>query len=93
VPAARRKRRQNKREKTGIDLTKGQLNRIIDTLFHKHFRRNSDLIYLDGLAHAIVENDLKQSIRKFAKYGVPALLKETERKKTRKRERGGKTTR
>lgn len=87
MPAARRKRRQTSRKKTGINLTKGQLNRIIDTLLHRHFRRNPDLILLDGLAHAIVENDLEQSLRKFAKYGVPVLLKETERKKRRKRRR------
>ena len=92
MPSARRRRRQIK-PKTPFRPTQGQLNKIVDTLLHRHFRRNPDLIYLDGLAHAIIEGDLKQSLRKFAKYGVPALLKEAERKKTRKRERGGKATR
>ncbi len=94
MAAARRKRRQTKRKKLGInELTKGQVNKILDVIFHRHFRRNPDLILLDGLAHAIVENDLKQSLRKFAKYSVPALLKETERKKTGKRKRRGKGSR
>jgi len=93
VSAIRRRRRQTKRRKTGVDLTKGQLNQIVDILLHRHFPRNPDLILLDGLAHAIVEGDLEQSLRKFAKYGVPALLKETERKKTRKRKRRGRGTR
>ena len=87
MAAARRKRRHTKREKRGFDFTKGQVNRLIDVLFHRHFRRNPDFILLDGLAHAIVEDDLELSIRKFAKYGVPALLKETERKKKPKRKR------
>lgn len=81
----RRRTQRSERKRTGVNLTRGELNKIIDAMFHRHFSKRPSLIFVDGLAHAIVENDPEESLRKFLKYGIPALLKGTGRKKRRRR--------
>jgi hypothetical protein len=59
---------------------KGKLNKLIDDLIHPHFREYPALIIVDGLLHAMVEQNPKASLRKFIKYNVPKLLKILTRK-------------
>lgn len=60
---------------------KGELNRLIDSLMHPYFREYPALIVVDGLLHAMVEQDPDVSLRKFVRYGVPELLRSLVRKK------------
>jgi len=73
--------RKSRRKRRGIKVTKGDLNRLIDDIFHRHFSENVGFIIVDGLLHAIVERNPEESVRKFVRYNVPALIKETARKK------------
>jgi hypothetical protein len=59
---------------------KGKLNKLIDDLIHPHFREYPALIIVDGLLHAMVEQNPDASLRKFIKYNVPKLLKTITRK-------------
>ena len=54
---------------------KGELNRLIDNLMHPYFKEYPALIIVDGLIHAMVEQDLDVSLRKFVRYSVPKLLR------------------
>jgi len=71
----------SRRKRRGIKVTKGDLNRLIDDIFHRHFSENVGFVIVDGLLHAVVERNPDESIRKFVRYNVPALIKETARKK------------
>jgi hypothetical protein len=59
---------------------KGRLNKLIDDLIHPHFKDYPALIIVDGLLHAMVEQNPDASLRKFIKYNVPKLLKTLTRK-------------
>lgn len=59
---------------------KGELNRLIDNLVHPYFREYPALIVVDGLLHAMVEQDPDVSLTKFIRYNVPKLLKHLARK-------------
>lgn len=60
--------------------TKGELNKLIDSLCHPLFKANKDFILVDGLLHAMVEQDPPRTVKKFIKYNLPKLLKEISRK-------------
>lgn len=61
-------------------IAKGELNRIIDNLIHPYFRNYPALILVDGFLHALVEQDLDTSVKKFARYNIPKLLRHLARK-------------
>jgi hypothetical protein len=66
--------------------SKGQLNRIVDTLAHPYFKRYPAMILVDGAVHALIERDVRTSILKFVKYNAPLIVKEL-LKEEHKRER------
>lgn len=55
-------------------MRKTNLNKLIDTILHPHFKKHPELIIFDGFLHALIEQDLKQSIRKFIKYNYPKIM-------------------
>jgi hypothetical protein len=59
---------------------RGKLNKIIDDLICPCFKQYPALIIVDGLLHAMVEQNPDASLRKFIKYNVPKLLKILTRK-------------
>ena len=71
----------SRRKRRGIKVTKGDLNRLIDDIFHKRFSEKLGFVLVDGLLHAVVERNPEESVRKFVRYNVPALIRETTRKK------------
>lgn len=79
--------RKSRRKRRGMKLTKGEVNRLIDAILHRHFSENVGFIIVDGLLHAIVERNPKESASKFVRYNVPALIKEMARKKRVKEKR------
>jgi len=56
------------------------LNRLVDGVMHPYFRQCPVLIVLDGLLHAMVEQDPDVSLRKFVRHNLPGLLKNLEGK-------------
>lgn len=64
-------------------LSKGQLNKIVDTLAHPYFEEYPVLILIDGAVHGLIERNVRTSIRKFVKYNAPLILKELLKKRKR----------
>jgi len=56
--------------------TKGEINRLIDSLLHPLAKEDRRLLIVDGFLHALVENDPPLSARKFLTYSLPTLLSE-----------------
>ena len=65
------------KKKKGKVYTKGEINRLVDTLVHPLYKKTDVFRVLDGLLHAIVEEDAPTSIRKFFQYNLPDLMKKT----------------
>jgi len=76
-------------------LRRGDVNRLIDSMLHPLMRGEQKIpvMVLDALAHAMVEQDPKESMAKFMRYTAPKLLKEvakSRRKTSRAHRRKGK---
>lgn len=71
----------SRRKRRGIKVTKGDLNRLIDDVFHRHFSENVGFVIVDGLLHAVVERNPEESVRKFVRFNVPVLVREMARKR------------
>ena len=71
----------SRRKRRGIKVTKGDLNRLIDDVFHRHFSENVGFVIVDGLLHAVVERNPEESVRKFVRFSVPVLVREMARKR------------
>jgi len=54
--------------------SQGELNAIVDSVFHPLAKRNPWFILLDGLLHAIMEEDPTTSVLKFVRYNTPVLF-------------------
>ena len=59
--------------------SKGQLNKLIDSLLHPLFKKHPGFVILDGVLHALVEQNPEESLRKFVKYNLDKLVKYTVR--------------
>lgn len=63
-------------------ITKGDLNKLIDILMHPYFEEHPTFtVIIDGLLHAMVEQDPDMSFRKFVKYNIPKILRRFTRKR------------
>ena len=71
----------SRRKRRGIKVTKGDLNRLIDDVLHRHFSENVAFVIVDGLLHAVVERNPDESLRKFVRFNVPVLVREMARKR------------
>lgn len=63
-----------KREKP--PYSKGEINKIIDSLLHPWIKQYPWLIGIDGLLHGLVEGDPAKSLEKFVRYNGPKLVRE-----------------
>ena len=62
--------------KRSVVYTKGELNQVIDSLIHPLAKKDPRFILLDGIFHAIIEENPTESIMKFLRYNAPILFKE-----------------
>ena len=67
-------RKTKKRRRRG-GYTKGELNYLIDDLLHPLYRENEGFRLVDAVLHGVVEQDPSQSVKKFIKYNLPAVMK------------------
>jgi hypothetical protein len=56
--------------------TKGELNKLIDSLCHPLCEMNDGFILVDGVLNAMVEKDPPVTVKKFTKYNLPKILKQ-----------------
>jgi hypothetical protein len=47
---------------------------MVDALFHPIAERSPELLMLDGILHAIIEQNPSESLMKFIEYSLPELL-------------------
>jgi hypothetical protein len=70
------KTHRKKKKRTPLPYTKGDLNKIVDTMCHPLFKTNESFRLVDGLLHALIEQNPRTTVRKFAKYNLPVLTKQ-----------------
>jgi hypothetical protein len=70
-----------------MTYSRGNLNYLIDSLVHPLYKESQGYRILDGVLHAIVEQNPTLSLEKFVKYNTLDLLK-GKRKTSRKSRRG-----
>jgi hypothetical protein len=75
-----RKPKAKTRKKPEI-YTDGDLNKIIDAIFHPLAKKDANYMALDTFFHAIVEHNPSITIHKFIKYNLPKILDEFEKSK------------
>jgi hypothetical protein len=63
--------------------SKGELNRLVDSICHPFYDENEAFRAVDGLLHAIIERDPPQSLRKFIHYNLPDVIKKISKKANR----------
>jgi len=63
-----------KNKKKPQPYTTGQLNKLIDSLIHPLIKEDPGYIIMDTIFHALVEQDVSTTTRKFIKYNPPKLL-------------------
>jgi hypothetical protein len=64
------------RKKNKTEYSKGELNRVIDSVLHPLFGRSNAFIVLDTAAHGLVEQNPPETIRKFIRYSLPKIIEE-----------------
>jgi hypothetical protein len=69
----------HRRKSPGKPYTTGELNKLIDSLCHPLSKANNGFILVDGLLHAIVEQNPPVTIRKFIKYNLPEIIKQLQK--------------
>ena len=75
VAAQNERRRKRAKKNLGNVYSKFEKNTIIDATFHPLAEWHWSAILLDGLLHALNEQDSVESFAKFLKYNAPELLK------------------
>jgi hypothetical protein len=68
------KRKHSRRNPRKV-YTKGELNRIVDSLLHPFFDSNPTLIPIDALLHGLIEQNMSESTIKFIRYTLPKIVK------------------
>jgi hypothetical protein len=63
-------------KKSRRQYSKGDINRLIDTLLHPLFDHSPELMVLDSVLHSIVEQNLTETTQKFIRYNLPKIIKE-----------------
>lgn len=59
--------------------TIGELNKLVDSVMHPLAKSNPSIMILDGIVHAILEQNPSESTVKFIKYNLPKLLEQLTR--------------
>lgn len=63
-----------RREVSRRTYTEGDVNKLIDSCLHPFARQKAQILILDGLIHALVEQDPLRSASKFLAYSMPRLV-------------------
>jgi len=61
--------------------SKGELNRIVDSLLHPFFGSKAAPIIIDLVLHALVEKAPEETAAKFIRYSLPKIISLLKREK------------
>ena len=64
-----------KKRRPAQKITKGDLNRGVDTALHRHFKDDPVFILVDSALHFMIEGNPSESFEKLLKYNVKPILK------------------
>lgn len=67
-----------KRKKGGY--SKGEVNKLIDSLLHPLFGRNLAFVLADSFLHGLVEQNPPETVVKFIRYNLPKIVQEIKRR-------------
>jgi hypothetical protein len=67
-------------KKSKKQYSKGDINRLIDTLLHPLFNRSPELMIIDSVLHGLVEQNLTETAQKFMRYNLPKIIKKFTRR-------------
>ena len=65
-----------RRTKKQKPYSKGELNRLIDSLLHPLIDRNPAFIITDTILHGLVEQNPSETVVKFLRYNLPKIIKD-----------------
>ena len=68
-------KRRRRRASSSI-YTKGEVNKIVDSLAHPLIKKSKVFRIFDELAHVAIEGDLRESLVKFIRYSLPVIVRE-----------------
>jgi hypothetical protein len=63
-------------KKSRRHYSKGDINRLIDTLLHPLFDHSPELMIVDSVLHGLVERNLTETARKLIRYNLPKIIEE-----------------
>ena len=72
-------------KKEARPYTEGELNKLIDSLYHPLFTTDQGYILVDSILHALVEQNPSTTTKKFIRYNLPKLLQKKKQKIVSKR--------
>jgi hypothetical protein len=64
------------KKKIKAKYSRGEVNRLIDGVFHPLFDRSSAFMVVDTLLHGLVEQNPRVTVRKFTRYTLPKIVEE-----------------
>jgi len=53
----------------------GELNRLVDDFIHPLYKRSEWFRMADAVLHGLVEKNVEVTVKKFARYNVPDVVK------------------
>jgi len=68
-------KKNKKRRRRKAIFSRGELHKIVDSGLHPLFEQSPIFIAVDEAAHALIEQDLRESILKFIRYSLPTLIR------------------
>ncbi len=68
-------KKNKKRRRRKTIYSKGELHKIVDSGLHPLFERSPIFIAVDEAAHALIEQDLRESVLKFIRYSLPTIIR------------------
>lgn len=68
-----------KKKRAAKPYSKGELDKLIDSLIHPLSKTDKSFILVDGFLHGLVEQNPPTSVKKFIKYNLPELIKQLEK--------------
>jgi hypothetical protein len=65
-----------RRKKNKTEYSKGELNRMIDSVLHPLFGRSGAFMVVDTVLHGLVEQNPRETVGKFIRYNLPKIIEE-----------------
>ncbi|MGD0977548.1 MAG: hypothetical protein ABR962_00235 [Candidatus Bathyarchaeia archaeon] len=66
----------SRKKKNEKQYSKGEINRLIDSMLHPLFDSSPVFIVVDSVLHGLVEQNPKETVGKFARYTLPKIIEE-----------------